>query len=540
MADIHNPRVIGDMSLTRAPSRPEHPVRKQDLDEALVGVTSSRALFITDITPTDGGIVSSKAYADTVPANGVLVSAVSDTNQVRIHFTAQGALFVPPSVVINGQTATEYQPTVTDMFTGYIDLVLEESTEIRAEMGTSAASATLVLATEGPAVSMLTIGALPGQQTEVKQGDTVAFTCIVENEATVLTVQNKGAATSGSGIAFGANNSAGEGLKTVTGQFTVANRSGAQNLYVVSQNALGTVGEEATSVQSITLNQTSPTISTIEVTYPNAQGALKVGEVATVRSTVTGADAVTYTTSADADILDPETYGADKQLTLNAGGYNYSSNNYTIRAVKASNGAVTSRNGVVRIAVDAPTSQIIVVGNPARLRSSAAGLTYTLRVTASQQLAGNPTVTLTSGEWDGEWSFSGGAYNRTFTITDSDARGPMNVDATFIGLAGVEGSADVTFQVGGFAARDLTFSAFSQIVPMGVRVSDINKVRVNYTGTSGMLKLRNDVQNEQAAFTIVNAEGQYDPQGTHLWLSDAAYAGSNTSGTLQATVEEIA
>lgn len=540
MADIHNPRVIGDMTLTRAPSLPEHPVRKQDLDQALQEYGSIKALFITDVTPTSSGIVSNKQYADSLPANSILVSAVADTENVRVHFVAQGALFTPPQVAVNGVEVANFTPVAagSDLFSGFADITMNASGDITVVSGTGVAKVALTVATEGPALSMVVIGALPGVQTEVKAGDVVPFTAVVANDAVSVTVQNIGAAASGSNIVLGAADSAGTGFKTVVGNFTVANRSNAQSITLVAKNALGTDGEPAVSGNTVILNQTAPTIATITVAYPNGQGALKVGEVATVTSAVTNADSVSY--SATGGSVDaPNEYAASKQFTLESGTYNYSSNNYTITAVKASNGATATRSGVVRVAVDAPAASITVDGNPARLRSSAEGQTYTLRVTANQQLASAPVVDLSNGTWAGNWTGTGTVYTRTFTVSDSDDRGDLVAGATFYGLAGVQGTREQTFVVGGFVKRTLTVAAFSQIVEIGAAVSSIGKVRVNYGGSATLLTLRNDKENAPSSFTIVNSAGDYDPNGTHLWLSDADYAGSNTSGTLQVEIEEI-
>ena len=65
MPEIHNPKVIGDITLTRAPSDPSHGVRLQDLD-ARVPV---KPAFVSDIVPSDSGIVAHQAYAATVPAH---------------------------------------------------------------------------------------------------------------------------------------------------------------------------------------------------------------------------------------------------------------------------------------------------------------------------------------------------------------------------------------------------------------------------------------------------------------------------------------
>lgn len=538
--DIHNPKVIGDMTLTRAPTLPAHPVRKQDLEEAITKFGQARALFINDIVPTGTGIVSNKQYAATLPVNSVLVSAVADTKAVRVKFTVQGAVFTPPEVTVNGIPGGNFAPVAagSDLFYGYADITMNATGDITVESGTGIAVVNLTVATEGPALSMLTLGALPGVQTEVKAGDVVPFTGVVANDAVSITVKNTGLATSGANVVFGANDSAGAGFKTVAGTVTVANRTGAQAITAFALNALGTAGVDAVSINTAILNQTAPTIAAISVAYPGGQGAVKVGEVATVTSVITNYDTVQYT-GTGGTVADPEVYAEAKAFTLVAGTYNYSNNNYSITAVKASNGATTTRTGVVRVAVDAPTATVVIDTAPARLRSSADGITYTMRVTHNQQVAAAPDVTLGAGTWLGAWAGAGLVYTRTFTVKDSDARGAFDAVANFTGLAGVTGQRIQSFTIGGFSLRTLVVNAFAQLVPLNVSVATIAKVRVNYAGSQTQLTLRSDKEDAASSFTIVNASGEYDPNGDHLWLSDVAYTGANTSGTLQIDIEEI-
>lgn len=536
MAEIHNPKVIGDLVLTRAPTKPEHGVRLEDLDAR---VQPSKA-FATDITTSDG-IVASKVYATTVPANKILLSAVADTENVRVHVLAQGGLFVAPAVTVNGVAVANWTPSSDNLFAGYVDLTLSASGPITIASDTGATSTvTLTLATEGPVVQSATIGALPGVQTEAKATDVVAITGAVANDATSVAVSNLGAAASGNIATFGANDSAGAGFKTFTGTFIVANRAGAQGVTLVAKNALGTDGTPVVTGNTIVLNQTAPVIGAISVNYPNGQLALKNGDVAQVSATVTGHDSIAYAFAAagqTAAITDPSTYAVSKDLTLTTGTYNVA-NNYTITATKASNGAVATRQGSVKVANAVATATIAVQGTPARLRTSAAGQSYQLRVTPSQQLAGDPAITLTRGAFAGAWAFAGGVYTRNFTLSDADARGVFAVDATLTNLTNQESPATTNLTIGGLVERDITFAAFSRTAPIGANVADISKARARYAGGSSDLNRRADTTDVAASFTITNEAGMYDPNGGFLFISDAAYAGSNTSGTLKLTFEE--
>lgn len=536
MAEIHNPKVIGDLELTRAPSKPEHGVRLADLDAR---VQPAKA-FANDIT-TSTGIVASKVFANTVPANKILLSAVTDTKTVRVHVLAQGGLFLAPAVTVNDIAVANWTPSSDNLFAGYVDLTLTVSGPITVKSDTGATSTvTMTLATEGPVVQAATIGALPGVQTEAKATDVVAITGSVANDAVSVAVSNLGAAASGNIATFGANDSAGIGFKTFTGTFVTANRTGAQGVTLVAKNSLGTDGTPVLSGNAIVLNQAAPVIGAVTVNYPNGQAALKNGDVAQVSSTITGQDSVAYAFAAasqTAAITDSSTYAVSKDLTLSAGTYDVS-NNYTITATKASNGAVTTRQGSVKIANSVATAAIAVQGAPARLRTSVAGTSYQLRVTPNQLLAGDPAITLTRGSFTGAWAFAGGVYTRNFTVSDADARGVFAVDATLTNLTNQTSPATTNLTIGGLVERNITFAAFSRTAPIGTTVADIAKCRARYTGGSSDLARRNDTTDVAASFTIVNEGGMYDPNGGFLFISDSAYAGSNTSGTLQLTFEE--
>lgn len=537
MPEIHNPTVIGDMTLTRPPSAPEHPVRLQDLDARVQAAVA----FVTDITSTDGGIVANKVFAPTVPANKILTSAVSDSENLRIHVLAEGRVFTAPEVTVNGESVANFTVSEGNLYQGYVDLNLTESGEITVTSTSGYSSTvTLALATEGPVIQTATIGALPGTQTELKQGDVGNISGIVANDAVSIAVQNAGAASSGNISNLGAVDSAGAGFRTFSGTFTAANRSGAQVVTLVATNALGTAGEAVDTVNTVTLNQTAPTIGTIGISYPNGQSALTNGDTAQVSSTVTGADSVSYAFNAagqTATIEQPDDYATVKNVTLSNGTY-FAGNNYTITAVKASNGATTTRSGAIRIAESEATATVSVQGNPARLRTSAEGVAYTLRIQPDQLLAEEPVVVLDHGTFTGNWSFSGGVYSRQFTVSDSDPRGVSNVEVTLTNLANTESLDAGSFTIGGLVERVVVFDAYARYQAIGTNIGDFSKVRARYSGTGSDLTRRSDTTDVANSFTIVDENGLYDPNGGYLFISDAAFAGANTSGTLQLDLEE--
>lgn len=526
---------------------PEHPKDVVNLEfvQNMVMQGAAGAVFITDVSPTSTGIVGGKQYAPTVPANAVITECFSDTNNIRISFLAEGpSTFYSPTVTANGVAMTNIQEVAGDkrIFSGYVDLVLSESGTVTVESSTgSSATVNVTLLTEGPVVQSVTIGALPNGQTAVKHNDVVPFTAVVANTTTAVVIKDLGAAKAVSGTpVIGEADSAGAGFRTVTGNFVVSNLTGSQTLRLAAANFIGTEGAVVASVNSVTLDQTYPSIGAITVTYPNGQSALKDGEQATVNSTITGANAFNYS-FANGTVADPTVYAAGKVVTRTSGDY-VTTNNYTITATRTSNGAVSTLNGSVVIAHVEATAAITIIGNPARLQSSAAGNDYTVQIAPNQVLASAPTLEASSGTWQGSWVQSGNNWRRVLRITDADLKGAQTFNTLVLTNRANKVSSTITsgaaYNIGGFVTRTITFPAFARFAPIGTNVVTIGKTVAKYTGTAGNLALRNDTNQAAASYTITNSAGNYSATGDHLFLSDLDYANSNTSGTLQVDIGE--
>lgn len=556
----HKLDIVGKSTYSPTPIDDTDLVNKIYVDNEIASAVAAAGgkppIFITDITAQSTGIVGLKEYqANTVPANVIVNQAVSDTQNVRIHFLAEGPTDSYSPIVtgrvnagaeITAQSLTQVAGTQR-LFQGYVNLTITaDSTVTITSSAGSTDSAYVVYAADGPEATSFTIGALPGSQTEVKNNDVVPVSGVVPNSATALTVQNFGAAKSGNINNIGANDSAGAGFKTFSGTMTVGTNTGTLAARIVATNALGTAGDPVTSGNTVVLNQTYPSVGAISVTYPGGQTAIKSGDSATVSSTITNADTVAYTSSANISVTDPNTYAANKTVTYVSGTYVYATNNYTITATKASNGAVTILNGQVNIANVAPTASVAIVGSPARLRSSPTGETYEVRVTANQVLASAPTLDLPVGTWSGSWTFVSTYWRRYIVVTDAHARGTynyQNVVLPSISGATLNGStltAGGSYIIGGFLEKILTFAAFARYTAIGTSVGDITKTRARYVGTETDLNRRTDTNNVTFSFTITNGSGVYNANGDHLFLNDLDFANSNTSGTLQVAVEETA
>lgn len=549
-------KIYQNAELSADPTNPMSAATKQYVDQQIISGAIVGGVFFTNISPTSTGIVGSKQYvANTVPANKVITDGTTDTANVRINLVAEGgSAFYSPTITLTSSPNLPGMPMVVSltedtydkrMFAGQADLTgVDADVTITATSSTNATATCIIhRAAAGPTVSTATIGAYPGAQTEAKSGDVMTISGTMANAATYIEAIVGGAVAGVVSLTtIGAVDSGGAGLRTFSGSFTVSSASGLQSATVRARNTLGTFGTNFVTTNNITLNQTFPAIGARTITYPASQSALKDSETATVAATVTNADTVAYTSSADLSVETPNTYSASKTVTRVGGSYVVGTNNYTITATKASNGAVTVASSAIAIANIAATAAITITGSPARLISSAAGQNYVINITPNQVLQSAPTLVAGSGTWTGAWTLTGNVWSRTLVIADTDTKGATTFSAlTLPGKAAISGStisSGAAYSVGGFVRRTLTFAAFSQTAAIGTNVVTIAKTSSAYAGGS-VLALQASTANVALGYTITDVNGTYDPTGGYLFITDAAFAGANTSGTLQVEIEEV-
>lgn len=544
---------------------PEAPVENADAASKIyVDLNAAGGIFITSVTPTDssGGDITGffKHLAGTIPADALVTEATTNTANIRVHFLAEpkNTLFgVNVIAEWEGGAKTQSAQHIVQksndsrLYEGYVDIVvddslLEDTVKLISSTGTEAI-VDLKLLIGGPTVDSVTLGSLPNSQTTVKQGDVVSISGNVGNDATEIKVLNFGVSGAEATLTLGAADSGGSGFKTFSGNVTVSNRSGSLAARVVASNLLGTEGDAADSNQ-ITLDQTFPSVTGGSVTYPAGQQAIKGSESADIAISVTNADVVSHTVAAGLSISNPTTIEASKTVTRSGEDIQYSINNndlITVTATRSSNGAVTVRNFDINVVNTAPTATLSFLGNPARLRSDADGEIYTLQVTPSQPLLSAPAsldAAANAGEFVNSWVKSGNNYRHGFKVDDNDLRGSHNFsNLSITGLSGIVAStitSGETYEIGGLVSRIITMPALQQFAPIGSPIADFSKVRAAYVGADELTR-RSDVSQFVKGFTIVDSSGAYDPNGTHLFLTDAAFAGTNTTGTLQVEIEEL-
>lgn len=541
--EYHDAEFIGDCTVPE-PRKPANPVRLIDLEAAVAGagVGGQAAIFITDVTAIGGNVGNVDYVAGTIPANRVVASAVSDTATIRVHFLAEAvAAFYSPTVLLGETVPTHIEEVPGDYrrFQGYFDVVLDNSDEPQAislinDATKTTATVLVTLATEGPELQSVVLGTYPGQQTELKAGDTISISGVVDGAATSVIVLAQGLVQT-SEIVLGALVN---GTRSFTGTLTVANRSGQQPVTLYAVNGLGTAGAQYVTETRL-LNQTVPAIGNISIAYPVNQNAVKSDDVFEVNNAVTNADTVLYS-FAHGTVSDPNAYTARKNLTCTTNVYS-TANNYTIEAFRAANNSRTVRSFPI-VCAGVPAQFTLTIVGGTTLRTSAGGTQYNVTLASNQVVntALAPVVSVSSGTLSA-WTRSGNQYSATLTVRDEDERGAQSFDVQAQNAAGQQSTVTgLAFQIRGFTERVLTLAAFSQVADIGVPVANNSLVRVRYAGSTGLLSYRTDKSNVVDAFTIVDQDNEFAAaNGTRLFLNDVAFTGSNTSGTLRVTIEEV-
>ena len=502
---------------------------------ASMGGTGGAGIFILDVIPTSNGIVGMKTYKpDTVPVDVNLATAMSDTMNIRVVVGMNGdGDSYSPTAKINDIDVVLSESETKRWFIGYADInIITGSNYVLAKSSTGSTDSCLItLAGAGPNVLNVEFGPYPGTQTELKLNDTIDVTITTQIDATEIRILAGGASNAevilpvNSGIA--------------TGSFVISNLSGNQSIQVIAKNSLGTDGETYTS-SNLVLNQTVPVIGVIGVTYPSGKTAFGQDDSGSISSIVSNFDTIQYISS-HFNIADPTVYNTTKSVVNTYSGYIGSGNNITITAVRTANNTTTSRTGLVHIATVPAIADITIAGNPARLVSSAIGVDYTIILTPNQTLAGPPQLTATIGTWQGSWTLVSNTWRRNLRIVDTDPKGTgFFTDLEMIGLSGILGTvinSGNSYIVGGFVSRLITFPPFSRVALIGTPVVNETKTAASIAGGNSLTRYT-DTNIRENGYYIANEDGSYNPTGMYLGLSDSVFAGANTTGTLQANIQE--
>lgn len=560
------------------PQSPRQVANKQYVDK-MAAAGSPAPVFVTDITNAGSGIVGSKTYvANTVPANTVILTALSDDDTVGITVLAEGgSAFYSPVLTVTGSPALVVGQGSTisltqdqydkRTFTGTANVTISGTTTVTITSDTgSTASVVVNRAAAGPDISTLVIGAYPGSQTAVRSGQIVSFSGTVPNATTAVDIVAFGAAAVKANAAtFGAADSAGAGFKTATGTFTVSAGTGALAIQARAKNSLGTYGATKTSSNTIILDQVLPTITGLAIVYPGVQEAIKGTEQATLNFTIANAADSTFTPSGSISLLSGGGSLENTAVVQGVGtGDVITGTNVSIVANKPSNGSTVTVTALVKVVNASQVNSISIVGSPTRLISSAAGQSYTVYIESTLDLIGDgsgqaafaPTFTAPAGLLSGITRINDKRWQATLTIKDTDVRGATAfTDISTTGISGIQvtTASGTAYTVGGFTERTLVIPLFSpgvigRTVDLGTSVGDVTKLFANLSGT--VLTFTPDVNDAPLKFSISDV-GQgfstpytqvaaYDANGHFFYLNDRDQAGANTTGTMTVTIREDA
>ncbi len=501
----------------------------------------------------------------------------------------------PPSGGSNVVGILTQDPQDLRTFHGYADisvadgLLLGREINLQASHGATA-SVLIKRAPDAPEIQTLlfdsiyptvspdpTSGYPGGTQTSIKAGDDFYVFGTVENSATLVSLQPGGAVEVGTfttdtaGGWLGPADSGGAGYKLFNIQFTASIVQGTQTAVAEAQNSFGSTGSPFITSNTVDMDQVTPSVNIGAIAYPPGQLALKNSDNGVVANTVTGHDHIYYYENGGAgfiSIASPNVYEPSKSVTRTGGDYLYDGDNFAIKAYKTSNGTITDVNSDVNISNVAPT--VDIAGATSRLISSPSGENYIITLTFSQQLLQAPTI-LSSGDPTagnrGAWSGGGDIWSFTMTVDDADDKGihtwtVNNVNTLSNNLYnGIVISSGGTYELGGFTTRLVTIGALEQVEDLGVAISDPSKVVVKYAGTADNLTYRasdltqfakgwSTVDGSQLVFTagaepfpnysnFVFQDPLASPS-SWFYLTDAFFAGANTTGTLTIEIGEVA
>ena len=460
------------------------------------------SIFITYVSPS-GGIGNVGDYVYETPGqaigNTALISCSTTTQNVLVDIYAlQGRTRFKPKLYITGQeiplSLVLRQDDRPVFLVNDFGVNLNNATSLRVDHEDGAYYSISITQDAPPQVlGAYFYGGYPGSQTELKAGDTFNFHVDTDVPITSIEIDNVGAfVASTNSVTAGTSHNLTS--KTIADRGTSVQALGAR---VRVQKANGsysawflTTSQGTTDGQyTVKLNNLYPSISIGTITYPVGQQALKDSEQATVSNTVSNFDSISYTSNGELTITSDTIYQTNKTVTRIAGNYNVTNNNFTIIATRTANNAVRNSSTfittIVKIAEASPTLTVSVPA--ARLRTGGNDGTstpsYTVTITAGQQLLSAPTLSIPSGGGTflgGGFSGSGTTWTRSIQIADSLTKGTYTWGAiSATNLAGrvvTTITTGPTYVIGGFLPRTVSLAAFANEVNINTSVLDYSKM----------------------------------------------------------------
>jgi hypothetical protein len=503
--------------------------------DATTATTAAVGGWIVVSNVTSGaGAISNKVYQDT--GNTILRSCTASNASVTLAVKASY-----PKVLINGTAGTLTLSADGGHYSGNVAITAPGGAfAVRVLLPNDAPGFTdsFTITIDAPPIitALAFSGSYPGSQTELKAGDTYTVSGTTNKPVDAVQVSDFGAGTSQT-ITFGSTTSFSVSI-TIADRGTTPQSLAAR---MAARDLNGAWGSTADTSNTVVLNNLYPTATIGSITYPGAQGAIKTTESATVAMTIANTNVILFDSPvSQLTITSPTVSAATKTVTYLAGSYNVSTNNFRVTATRSANAAVTTNQGVVKIANVAPT--ITVSAPAARLRSGGNNGTsvqnHTITITSDQQLASAPTMSAgAAGTFTGSWSGGPTSYTRTLQVHDNDTKGSYSFGSLLAtGLAGLTQttiSSGSAYVLGGFVQRNLTFSAFSQTTALNVAVVTYSKLQAGLFTATNQASTRNSSQGDHSNLTNTFTVDALSTNPTTIWWNDVAAASSNSGGTAQ-------
>jgi hypothetical protein len=486
----------------------------------------------------------------------VQVTAEFDTDDVDTITLYSGSSFATSSTVDQPVVTTGTPASAT--FTATIDTqsttINNQPIKISAKnaFGTEGAeytSTSTIPVRAGPEILSMTFGAYPGNQTELKNNDTVDITVEFDTNA----VTQVGFYNSNSYANDGSTRSVTPNNRQVTTTLKIGtNATTVQNLPVRarSRGSSSNWGNFTNSTSTVAVNNAYPTFSGYSVVYNSGELALKWTESADVTLNVANQGASpTYTyssTTGDVAISNTSTYAATKTVDCtNPGVYRPNTNNYRLTVNRVENDATATYNGVIKIADIAPNLTVSYPGT--RLRSGGNNgttvQTYQIQVNSNQQLQSfNMSADSSAGTLDGSWvgSSSNTIYRRNLKVSDDDDKGTFTWQfpsgKNLAGITANSFSSGSTYILGGFVSRTLTVPSQGWQVTADVEAVTYNNVQISWTKKD--LTTRASVGDTTRPQTSTWSLNRLSPSPITVNILDSGATNASSVAT-QLTIEEV-
>jgi len=340
-----------------------------------------------------------------------------------------------------------------------------------------------------------------GTQTELRNGQTVVFE--VTSDVNITAVEVRGTYITSDTETKGGSNTTETITTTITGApnntdtasnafFEIRVRD-ANNTWSQWYNSQ-TGGSNTEGVDYMKANNSSPSISSMLITYNNSLTALDATETADVSFTLDyiGSGSVVFSDVASNFSNINKSSNTLAIVTANNNLYRYATNTLQITATRANNGQVTTTYAQVNIASINPT---ITSFTPLTMRSgSGAGYATTFNVAINQRITArgvtlpdSPSGITVSNQGTLTNSGSTGTINNgAITIQDSATKGNFPVRVTVTNLAGREVFSDFTVSNTGFVSRTLTAQDLTSSIAIPM-VTTPSKVKVQVGDNSNLV-----------------------------------------------------